>query len=160
VVKTADELIALDVEGRGTARRGAREKPLPRQILGAFLERGGPIPIEDVVADLATLARLDEDDVIRIRDGHIDVAYPFSAAPTAFVVHLPAGRERFACCATDALGFAPMIGQPVEIRSLCHHCGEPLRFSATPEGPGADAAGVMLWVGERPEEPCRAVDSL
>jgi hypothetical protein len=49
--------------------------------------------------------------LIRIRDGHVDLAYPFSASPTAFVVRLPDGRERYACCATDALGIAPMVGQ-------------------------------------------------
>jgi hypothetical protein len=33
VILTADELIALDVEGRGNARRAAREVPMPRRIL-------------------------------------------------------------------------------------------------------------------------------
>ena len=169
VILTADELIALDVEGRGPARRAAREAPLPRRILRAFLDRGGPIPLEDLVADFQVgsteavheaLVRLDDDDLIRIRDGDVDIAYPFSASPTAFVVQLADGRERYACCATDALGIAPMIGQRIEIRSRCHHCGTPLQLSATPDGPGPDAAGVMMWVGKRTEEGCKAADSL
>ena len=43
VILTADDLIALDVEGRGKARRAAREAPMPRQLLRAFLDRGGPL---------------------------------------------------------------------------------------------------------------------
>jgi hypothetical protein len=169
VILTADELIALDVEGRGKARRAARETPAATRVLRAFLDRGGPILVDELVAGLprdradsllAALIRLDDDDLIRIRDGHIDVAYPFSASPTPFVVRLSNGRERYACCATDALGFAPMIDQSVEIRSSCHHCGTPLEFSAAPEALGPEAIGVMVWVGKRTEERCRGFDSL
>ena len=169
VILTADQLIALDVEGRGKARRAARETPISTRVLRIFLDRGGPVSVEAIVAGLErgfaesipeALIRLDEEDLIRIRDGHVDVAYPFSASPTAFVVRLRDGKERYACCATDALGIAPMVGQPVEILSRCHHCGTPLGFSVRPEGPGPEAEGVMLWVGKRTEERCRAVDSL
>jgi len=48
-----------------------------------------------------------------------------------------------------------MIGQPVEIRSGCHHCNTPLTFSATPQGPGPEAIGIMLWFGKRVEEQCK-----
>jgi hypothetical protein len=169
VILTADELIALDVEGRGKARRAARETPTSRRVLQTFLDRGGPVPVEELVIGLErepaeavreALVRLDDDDLIRLRDGHVDIAYPFSASPTAFVVRLPDGRERYACCATDALGIAPMVGQRMAIRSRCHHCGTPLEFSATPEGPGPEAVGVMLWVGKRREERCRGIESL
>jgi Alkylmercury lyase len=79
VILTANELIALDVEGRGRARRAARETPTATRILQ-------------------------------------NLAYPFSASPTPFLVRLPDGRERHVCCAIDALGIAPMVGQAVEIR--------------------------------------------
>ena len=168
-IVTADELIALDVESRGTARRAARETPASTRVLRAFLDRGGPVPVNELTVGLPrdraeafreALVRLDDDDLIRIHDGYIDIAYPFSASPTPFVVRLPDGRERYACCATDALGFARMVGHAVEILSSCHHCGTPLEFAATPEGPGPAAAGVMLWVGKRAEEQCRGFDSL
>jgi hypothetical protein len=160
VVMTADEFIALDVDGRGQARRTARETPLAKQILGAFHRRGGPVPVEDIAADRDALVELDNRDLIRVRDGSIDIAYPFSASPTAFVVRLPDGGERYACCATDALGIAPMIGEPVEIRTRCHHCGASLTFSATPDGPGPGTDSIMLWIGKRSDEPCRSIDSL
>jgi hypothetical protein len=108
-----------------------------------FLGRGGPIPVEEVVGAFRdsplytihdALVALDDDDLIRVREGRVDVAYPFSASPTPFVVRLPGGKERYACCAIDALGIAPMLGQPIRVRSECHHCRMPLEVSARPEG--------------------------
>ena len=131
VILTADELKSLNPLERQAARRAARQQPLVRLILKTFLQRGGPIPVEDIIAaspdDHATALRdplvaLDDDDLIRMRAGQIDVAYPFSGMPTPFRLRLSGGRERYACCATDALGIAPMVGEPVEITSSCHHC--------------------------------------
>lgn len=158
VIMTADELIALDVEGRGMVRRAARDTPIVTRILRTFLDRGGPIPVGDIDTVREALVALDDDDLIRIRDGHIDIAYPFSAMPTPFVVRLPDGTDRYACCAIDALGIAPMVGQRVEIRSRCHHCGLAIEFPVTQEGPSAEADGVMLWIGKRADG-CKAVDS-
>lgn len=168
VILTADELKALNSLERQAARRAAREEPLAQLIFRTFLENGSAIPVEDIIgsperdADAASdaLAALDDDDLIRIRAGRIDMAYPFSAAPTPFRVRLSGGRDRYACCATDALGFAPMLGETVEIRSQCHHCGAPLDLSATPDGPGTGADGVMVWFGKREDESCKAFDSL
>ena len=159
IILTADELIALDAEAWSRIRRAARETPTATGILRAFLDHGGPIPIADI-ADAHALQRLHDEDLIRIRADRIDVAYPFSAARTPFMVRLADGRERYACCATDALGFAPMIGEPVAVRSRCHHSGVPLAFGVTPGGPDPDAAGVMLWSGKRAEQPCRSIDGL
>ena len=164
-IKTADELIALDVEGRGRTRRAGRETLASRRILRMFLDRGGPIPVDEIVAAFQdeaihqALAALDHDDLLRLRDGQIDVAYPFTASPTPFVIRLPGGAERFACCATDALGIAPMIGQAVQILSRCHHCQEPMEFAASPDGPGPSAKGVMLWIGTRADDSCRLADN-
>jgi len=169
VILTADELIALDVEGRGRARRAARETSTATRILQMFLDRGGPFPVGEIVTRLQpdsaepvddALAKLDDEDVIRISDGHVDLAYPFSASPTPFLVRFPDGRERHVCCAVDALGIAPMVGQAVEIRARCHHSGTLLQFAARPEGPGREAAGIMLWVGKRTEERCRGIEGL
>jgi hypothetical protein len=168
-IKTADELIDQDLEARWTMRRAAPQAGVLEWILRTFLERGGRIPVDDIAAALAegavlavrdAVIALDRDDLIRVHDGHVDLAYPFSALPTGFVVRLPGGDERYACCALDALGIAPMVDRRVEIRSSCHHCSMPLAFPADPSGPGPEADGVMLWLGRRAEERCRVADSL
>lgn len=168
-IKTADEFAVLDLEGRWKTRRAARETDVSRRILRIFLERGGPIPVEEIIGTVRdgptevtrqALISLDDDDLIRIRDGQVDIAYPFSASPTPFVVRLPGGRERYTCCAMDALGIAPMVGQRVEIRSRCHDCGMGMEFFVTPDGPGPEADGVMLWIGKRGDDRCKVADSL
>jgi len=169
LILTANELKVFNPLERQAARRAARQQPLARLILRTFLQQGGPIPIEDIIAASPgarpdtlrdALVALDDEDLIRVRAGQIDLAYPFSASPTSLVVRLPDGQERYARCATDALGIAPMIGQAVEVRSDCHHCNAALTFSVTPQGPGPEADGIMLWFGKRVEEQCKAFDSL
>ncbi len=107
-----------------------------------------------------SLIKLDEDDLIEFRDGRVEIAYPFSAAPTPFVVRLAGGQERYACCAIDALGVGPMLGQRVHVRSQCHHCGTPLEFVVTRDGPGPEPQEVMVWVGKRWEGERRIATSL
>lgn len=169
-ITTAAEMIALDLEGRQAARRAARETDLLQRVLRGFVDRAGPVGVDEIVAAFPdrgpstvrdALAKLDDEDLIRIRAGQVDIAYPFSASPTPFVVDLGGGRgERYACCATDALGMAPMLGGPLRIRSRCHHCATALDLSVDPSGPGPEAARVMVWVGKRAEDGRRACDSL
>lgn len=169
-IKTAAEVIALDLEGRGAARRAARETEVLRRVLRSFVEAAGPVRLDAIVSAFPaqspervreTLARLDEEDLVRIVAGRVDLAYPFSASPTPFVADLGAGSgDRYICCAIDALGVAPMLGQAVRIRSRCHHCAVPIDLSVGPLGPDPGAQGVMVWVGKRAEEERRACDSL
>jgi hypothetical protein len=168
VIKTADELGGLHSAEQRAARRARRESPLMRTIYSLFAERGGPLAVADIAAAHGdgepalepALRGLDDDDLIRVRAGVVDVAYPFSTAPTAFVVELADGRERYACCAMDALGIAPMLGQRVVVRSRCHQSGEALRFEVTPAGAASDARAMMVWFGERDDERARVVDGL
>src|SRR5262245_30276996 len=99
-MRTAAEQIALDLEGRGAARRAARETALMQRVLRAYVDRGRPVPVEEVVAAFPTkapervreeLARLNGDDLLRVEQGYIDLAYPFSASATAFVVDFGEG---------------------------------------------------------------------
>jgi hypothetical protein len=164
-IKSAEELVDPELEARWATRR---EDRLLHLILRLFLERGGPITIEEMASAvpghardsvLARLAELDQKDLIWIRDGQVELAYPFSAAPTVFVVRLEDGRERFVCCAIDALGVSPMLGEPVRVVSECHHCREPIGFPVDPEGPGREAAGLMVTVAARTpaERLCRSL---
>jgi hypothetical protein len=157
-IKTAAELSDPELERRWATRRLDRQDGVLRQVWRAFIRRGGPVPVETIAAAgrgtgreamRAALARLDADDLIVVRDGVVRLAYPFSGDPTAFTVVLPGGRERFACCAIDALGIAPMLGRSIGIRSRCHHCGTPLVFGASPSGPMPGAGGIMAWIGRR-----------
>ena len=167
-IKTAAELVDPELEARWTTRRAARETRILQAILRAFVERAEPIVVEDFLRAVpergpddtrAAPTRLDEDDLIRIRDGRVDLAYPFSTTPTPFVVSLSGRGDRYVCCALDALGVAAMLGESVHIRSRCHHCGEPLEFSADPLGPGLGAEGVMMWAGKRCDDEQRALAS-
>jgi hypothetical protein len=91
---------------------------------------------------------LDARDLVAVSGGQVVLAYPWSGTPTAFVTVLADGRQRWACCAIDALGVPAMLGQPVTVRAGCHHCGEPIELAVTPSGPPA-GSDVMAWVGER-----------
>ncbi len=169
-LKTADELVDPELEARWAGRRAAREGEILLQILRTFVDQGGPIPVEEVAAAFPdrppeviwdTLTALDDEDLIQIRQGRVDIAYPFSAIPTPFVVRLAGGQEeRYACCAIDALGVAPMLEQRVHIRSRCHDCGAPLELSVGPDGPDRGAEGVLVWVGKQAEGERRLATSL
>ena len=107
----------------------------------------------------AAVAELDERDLIYISDGRVMLAYPFAGTPTDFVTVLPDGRERWACCAIDALGIPAFLRQPVTVRSRCHHCGDGFALEVTPDGPvGGD--GLLAWVGERRDLRGKACTSL
>ena len=81
---------------------------------------------------LATLSR--EDLVHRGAEGTIAVAYPFSGRPTAHCVRFRSGHEVDAMCAIDALGIAPMFGQPIEIESRDPVTREEIVARVTPDG--------------------------
>lgn len=164
-ITTAERVIDTELE-RQAGRRAARETPVMQAIYRAFVARGGPVPVEDLMAALpgtssdalaSELVALDEDDLIQITAGRVEIAYPFAARPTPFVARLATHGDRYACCAIDALGMAPMLGQHVEVIGQCHHCGTPLAFPVTPDGPGSSGQDVMVWVGRRCDGERRAL---
>jgi hypothetical protein len=164
-IKTLNELMDPAAEARQAARRAARQNALLREVWRIFLARGTPIPIDRLLDEPTgldpgavgdELGRLDGEDLILLQDGLVRLAYPFSGDPTPFTIVLPDGRARSVCCAVDALGIAPMLGQPIEVRSQCHHCGAPIGFPVGPEGPGPGADGVMVWIGRRDPDERRA----
>ncbi len=81
---------------------------------------------------LATLAR--EDLVHADHDGAILVAYPFSGRPRGHRVLIDNTRAVEAMCAIDALGIAPMLGLPIEIRSRDPVSGAEVRVRLDPGG--------------------------
>lgn len=156
-IKTADELIDSMLEARWTERRHGPRAEVLRSVLRAFVEHGGPVSLNTVAGAFpdwpaatvqSHLAALDQNDLIVLAGDTVQFAYPFSASPTPFAVTLANGQERFACCATDALGMAAMLGARVHIRSRCHQSGEPLEMDVDPTGP-LGSRDVMVWVGKR-----------
>lgn len=132
-----------DREAIGSAARAA-----PREILDRLVADGGPVDIATLGPPAAAVDELDARDLVYVSDGRVVLAYPWSGTPTPFVTVLANGRERWACCAIDALGVPAMLGETVTVRAGCHHCDERFELTVTPQGP-ADNTGVMAWIGER-----------
>ena len=150
-IRTAAELLAdADFEARWREREsiGPAARAALRDILARFAAAGGPVDLAHLAHSPEAVAELDARDLAYVQDGRVILAYPWSGTPTAFAMHLSAGRERWACCAIDALGIAAMLGEAVQVRSSCHHCDEPLTLDVTPDGP-VGAKDVFAWVGKR-----------
>ena len=124
------------------ARLSQSERELYFWILRRFATAGRPSSVDlraaaeqlglEADSALATLAR--EDLVHRSTDGEIAVAYPFSGTPTAHRVRFPDGPEVDAMCAIDALGIAPMFGEPIEIESRDPLSGDAIRARVARDG--------------------------
>jgi hypothetical protein len=147
--RTADAVMDATFLARWADRAtlGAEARVALGEILDRFVADGAPIEIT-TLRHGAAVAELDERDLVFASDGHVVLAYPWSGTPTAVVTVLAGGRERWACCAIDALGVSAMLGQPVTVRTGCHHCAARIELALTPTGP-LDGAGVMAWIGER-----------
>ena len=148
--RTAADLMDAKLLARWADRAaiGDAARAALREILDRLVAEGGPIDITALGHSRAAVEELDARDLVYVSDDKIVLAYPWSATPTNFVTVLPGGRERWACCAIDALGISAMLGMPVVVRTSCHHCDERFELSVTPQGP-ADHPEVMAWVGER-----------
>jgi hypothetical protein len=142
----------LAAAGLAAGRRGSErlraltdgERAFYRWILTSF--RAGVPPGPDELVDAASefdlevepaLGRLRRHDLVHHdpATGAIVVAYPFSGRPTAHQVRID-GREVYAMCAIDALGIAPMFGEPIEIASRDPLTGEKIQVELEPDGRG------------------------
>jgi hypothetical protein len=125
-----------------SARLTGAERELYVWILRSFATDGRPGSEEvraaaerlgiDAESAFETLAR--EDLVHRGSDGEITVAYPFSGRLTAHRIRFPGDRVVDAMCPIDALGIAPMFGQPIEIESRDPVSGDAIRARVAPDG--------------------------
>jgi hypothetical protein len=144
----ADLMDAAVARWADRATLGPAARAALGEILARFVADGAPIEIATLGHPAAAFDELDARDLVYVSDGRVVLAYPWSGTPTPFVVVLADGRERWACCAIDALGVPAMLGEAVTVRASCHHCGERLELTVTPAGP-IDNAAVMAWVGDR-----------
>jgi hypothetical protein len=155
-IRTADEVLALEEAAGWAARRAQRDDPVLRAIWRLFAEHGGPVAREQVIATLPDLTpdaidgrmtALDAADLVGLGAGGVRLAYPFTADPNDFEVVLPGGRSRYACCAIDALGVAPMLDVAVTVKSRCRGSGAALVFGVDPvAGPREAPPGSLVWV--------------
>jgi hypothetical protein len=153
---TAADLLTPARAKEWAARRAQRDDPLLRAIWREFVEAGGPVPLEAAARAMPGLApeslrarahALDAEDLIVLDGDRVMLAYPFTSGPNDFEVVLPGDRTRYACCAIDALGVAPMVGVRVTLRSRCHVSGTPLVFDVDPAaGPRGAPVGSVVWV--------------
>lgn len=155
-IRTAADVLTSEGSAALATRRAQRDDPLLREIWRQFVDSGGPVLLESLrvtAPDLgaatvrARAAALDEADLIGLAGEEIRLAYPFTAEPSAFEVVLGRKGVRYACCAIDALGIAPMLDVAVTVRSWCHWSGEPLVFEIDPAaGPRPALPGIVVWV--------------
>lgn len=125
-------------------------------ILRAFAATGRPptrAELDSVTAgsgpDTASvLAALHELDAIRLTpDGHIAVAYPFSATPTRHRVRIGEGTDVYAMCAIDALGIAAMLGKNTRIDSLDPTTGQPITVIQNAADTRWDPPTAVVFLG-------------
>jgi hypothetical protein len=155
-IRTAGELLTPERAAEWAARRAQRDDPFLRAIWRGFVDRGGPVPLEAAAAGLpglrpdavrARAAALDAADLLGLDGDAVRVAYPFTASPNEYQVILRGGQVRYACCAIDALGVAPMLGMPVRVSSRCHWSRAPMVFEVDPAaGPCEAPPGALTWI--------------
>ena len=143
---------AIDREARRDARQGA----VLHEVWQQFLDRGGPLAVGDIenalrgtVDDVrGALKALDDSDLLLIENDAVRLAYPFMTGPNEFAVELASGVTRYSCCAIDALGLAPMLGEALTIRSRCHQSGAALVIETDTDGPRS-LPDVVVWIAPR-----------
>jgi predicted NBD/HSP70 family sugar kinase len=120
-----------------TARLSADERALYHWVIERFALATPPTAAHlakqaqalalDIDEAVAALAR---DDLVHVDEtGAVTVAYPFSARARGHEVAV-GGHVVQAMCAIDALGIAPMLDQPIEVRSHDPISGSEIRVNA------------------------------
>jgi hypothetical protein len=169
--RVAEALAAAEIPPSklGPARRARlteSERDLYFWILRHFATSGRPLGAETLkaagrlgVKPDAAFETLRREDLVHLgQDGEITVAYPFSGRATAHRVRFPRGNEVDAMCAIDALGIAPMFGEPIEITSRDPQNDAHIRIRLEAEGAGEwrpRAAVVVAGVLDRKSESFR-----
>lgn len=108
-------------------RLSAAENAVREEVMQAMMTTGRAYalagsPHRAVIEELA--AR----NIVALADEAVVAAYPVSARPTNKRVQLADGREAYAMCALDALGFHYAFAQEVRIAGVCEHCGEAIEL--------------------------------
>jgi hypothetical protein len=156
---TALELAEIHPERQGQRRLSGltpRERKLYRWILQRFATAEPPSSRATRATALElgldpddALAALARDDLVHIDgDGRPVVAYPFSAPERGHRVLIDGLHEVEAMCAIDALGIAPMLALPIEIRSRDPISGGEIHIHLQPEAAArSQPEGAVVLAG-------------
>ena len=123
----ADRLAAMELS--------AAEERIRNFILRYFAENSaGPtlveikhrlkLPYLETVKQ--TVGKLQDGDILTVREDKIISSYPFSAVETRHKVIFGDDHEVFATCATDAFGIHFLLAKDITILSRCPRCEQPL----------------------------------
>jgi len=149
------------------ARLSGSELELYYWILRRFATDGRPSDTETAAEasrlglnTKVALAKLAHEDLLHLGDDReIIVAYPFSGRPTAHQVRFQSGHEAYAMCAIDALGIAPMFGQPIRVASQDPLRGDAVRVQLAADGTASwepESAVVVAGVMDRSADSFRS----
>lgn len=122
------EILPLDERQR---RLSAPVAEAHRAILRAFGAQGRPPTTQEIeaVGGAQALTELARNDLVVLgAHGEVVCAYPLTTATTPHRVRVN-GRDLHAMCALDALAVAPLYGAAVEVSSVCHVTGAPIRIT-------------------------------
>lgn len=144
-----------------------RMPPAPTQdaqvracLFRCAVDEGWPPSVERLMGELGLAREEVEGSLDRLDDGHhlklvpgthrILMAFPISGVASPYQVIRPNGRRYFANCAWDAIAFHPMLEEPIQIESFCHHCGQAIQF-AIHDGRPDDREGAVpiVYLGRR-----------
>ena len=106
----------------------------------------------------AVLEDLRERDLIVLRGGEVDVAYPFTSRNSVHGVEI--GTRKIKCvCAIDALGVGAMIDSAVRAYSRCPECDTAIDIRIGDSGLSIEAVqpkGAVVWAGVSATQGCAA----
>lgn len=111
------------------AKISDEESQIRQMLMQQIIEHRAPVRIPSQISENMVQTLRDKNILARDQHNRITAVYPVSALPTNKNVFLEDGREAWAMCAIDALGFHYAFNQPVRILSECEYCGDAIELS-------------------------------
>jgi len=97
------------------------------------------------------LKTLDENDIIRFKEGKIESAYPFTTKPTTHQLIIGQSKT-YALCAVDALGVPSMLQKDVSITSSCSYCEKSIAVDFQQSEVNANPGNLVVWMPRKKVE--------
>ncbi|MCS4533424.1 alkylmercury lyase family protein [Neisseria montereyensis] len=105
------------------ARLSLEENTIRENVMQAMIASRNAYPLADA-PNREILQNLAERNILALAGDAVVAAYPVSGLATNKRVIFADGREAYAMCAIDALGFHYAFGEDIRIESECESCGE------------------------------------